>query len=289
MNLQENIQRIKIMMGLLNEEESDCQKKVDSALGSATQKWKDWLNHPVTKQKFMSNHKIDQVKMDEIYSKYNKLLKEIKIVSYDSKFEFPEYNDPKLVETAKNFGDAAAFVIPKYPETIFYNCDGFSSDIFTNLSHEISHLLDYIFPKNPLKNVKKLYGKNKTSNKFNTKNFESFLTKINISDVIEKERIKNRFLKILTAEKSTINYYCDEIENIQGVQKLRDELGKQPGDNITTEEIIPFFTFKTENFDDDIKNLVACWVLKGFPDINSYLSNLNLFAKQKSKQISNQV
>ena len=84
MNLQENIQRIKEVMGIIFEQiDPNCEEVVSKNLKLAQDYWVKWLNNSKTKEKFISNHKIDEKKQSEIFNKYFDVINNINIVYYD--------------------------------------------------------------------------------------------------------------------------------------------------------------------------------------------------------------
>ena len=114
MNINENISRIKEIMGLVNEADSSvtttttqynpipapvkdnttnivrqtsgqlmeaCKKRYSqSELNKAIAWWNNWLNNSVTKQKFSKNHNISLQETNEIFEDYKDLLKDTKLV-----------------------------------------------------------------------------------------------------------------------------------------------------------------------------------------------------------------
>ena len=292
MNLQENIQRIKEMMGLITENYvPSCQREVEAIVPSAVKKWRDWLNNPATKEKFMKNHQIDEEKMNQIYKNYETVLSNIKVVTYDKNFKFTDFDEADFLMKYSKDKSLRGFVTSKYPSTIFFNCDvKESKQIFFTLQHEISHLLDFIHPKTPSKMVSGLYNDNEIEKRLNKKNMQAFFDKMGITNPKEKRDIKRRYLFSFSAKKDTKQYSCEVGENLNGIQSLRDILGKKPGEDITLQELKPYFTLQNpKSSNTDIQKLVLCWIYKGLPDINTYLSELNSFAKNNPQQNSNQV
>jgi len=53
MDLRENIRRIQEVMGLITEQETnDCLNRYKPIVDEAANWWKNWLNHPVTQEKW---------------------------------------------------------------------------------------------------------------------------------------------------------------------------------------------------------------------------------------------
>jgi hypothetical protein len=294
MNLQENIQRIKEMMGLLKEQEiPKCQSEIEALVPAAVKKWRDWLNNPATKEKFMKNHQIDEEKMNQIYKNYETVLSNIKVVAYDKNFKFTDFSEgvaQRLYQISRKKG-LQGFVVQKFPNIIFYNCSiKMKEGPFHVVQHEISHLLDNIHPKTPSKMVSGLYDDQEIDKKLDKKKMEEFFVKVGITSPKEQRKIKRNYLNLFKLTDTVKEYGCQEGENLNGIQNLRDTLGKKPGEDITLQELKPYFILQDfEKMNTDIRKLVVCWVLKGLPDINTYLSELNTFAKNNPQQSSNAV
>jgi hypothetical protein len=292
MNLQEQTYRMREMMGLVNEQEtSSCQNQLNSDLQKAKKTWEDWLSNPATKQKFMTSHGYDENKTKEIFDKYFKALSELKVVPVQDveKIQIDDYKK-ELIKFAKREGnDLLGFVMKEIPGYLFINCEKTSQPFLETIEHEISHVLDFIHLKTPSEKVSKLYNDQKIQRKLNKENLEDFFVKAGITDEKRKELITMRFTDGMTEKMRDKKYRCSEGENLVGIQRLRQTLKKNPGEDLTIDEIIPYFTFEIEDSHLDVDKLVACWVYKGLPDINNYLSELNTFAKNKSQQSSNAV
>lgn len=150
----------------------------------------------------------------------------------------------------------------------------------------MSHILDNVYEKNPHKKVSALYDSQKIGKQLNRKNLDNFFNDANITDENRKNKISSYFEELMKDQKLIKKYRCRESENLVAIHKLKEVLNKESGEDITLEEIIPYFTLEKEGSHLDIDKLVACWVYKGLPDIKNYLNQLNTFAKNKSTQDS---
>jgi hypothetical protein len=276
MNLQENIHRIKEVMGLLKEEVTpECQQVAKNTLPVAVKYWKDWLNHPSTKEKFMINNRVDETKLNEIYEKYFNMLNNLEFTFYDNTFQFPNYNDSELlVKSAREMDEIYAFVTKRHPNTIFYNCSLSDADIKNTLIHEISHLIDYIHPKSTAKQINRVFSRNIKPNKMT--GLRNFMIKLGITDENELNKIIDRYTKMVERKS---NYDCDLMEKLANVQIMRSVLNKQPGENVTVLDLKPYITFQKE-IPDDIGWFIACWADRGFSDLEKQLNDMNLLVKQ---------
>ena len=52
----------------------------------------------------------------------------------------------------------------------------------------------------------------------------------------------------------------------------------QPGQNITLNDLKPYFLFEIET-QGDVRWFIMCWIKQGFKDLNSMINNFNLLAK----------
>jgi len=289
MNLQEQIYRIQEMMGLITEQEiSPCQKQLNVDLPVARKKWENWLSNPTTKQKFMANHGLDESKTNEIFKKYSESLSKTQVIPFQDVENLPKFNYQKeVIKYIKRYGDGLyGLTLKEVPNTIFMNCGNTSQSYLETIEHELSHVLDNIYEKNPHKKVSALYDSQKIQKQLNKKNLDNFFNDANITDENRKNKISSYFEELMKDQKLIKTYRCRESENLVAIHKLREVLNKESGEDITLEEIIPYFTLEKDGVHLDIDKLVACWVYKGLPDIKNYLNQLNTFAKNKTKQDS---
>jgi hypothetical protein len=189
MNLQENITRLKQLMGVLSEQDtntevqtknfSECIKNVETKFTEAKNFLTKWISDPKTKEKFKTNFGVGEdnlipvkhllyVQMrdpsvDDIFNGYLELLKKI---GFD--FFTPD-NDKSLVNkinlnthNQSNRGDAVAFVNEAISDSIiFINCEKYLSKSDSQLStliHEIQHLLFFYFPFNPGEKIHNIFN-----------------------------------------------------------------------------------------------------------------------------------
>jgi len=292
MNLQEQTNRIRQMMGLITEQEiSPCQKQLNADLPVARKKWESWLSNPATKQKFMANHELDETKTNEIFSKYSESLAKTQVIPFKDVETKPKFNYQKeVIKFIKKYGDGLyGLTLKEVPNTIFVNCEKTSQSYLETIEHEFSHVLDNIYKKNPFEKVSTLYGSQKIQKQLNRTNLDDFFRKANITDENRKNKITSYFQELMEDPKLIKKYRCRESENLVAIHKLREVLNKESGEDITLEDVIPYFTLEKEAAHLDIDKLVACWVYKGLPDITNYLNQLNTLAKNKSQQNINAV
>jgi hypothetical protein len=280
MNLQENIQRIKEMMKLLNENiDNSCKERANKLLPIAVNHWKNWLSHPETKQKFSKNHNYDLNKTEEIFRKYFSILENLKIVLYHGdEIEGLEKINLKIKKEIRKSSDADAFVIPVITNLIFFNC-AFGDQTEEVLIHEINHILDGVHPINPWKMVYDvLYDQPKTPKNFNLNNLSKALDILGVKDENQKQKIIQKYIQIYNGDEIKKFYACDLWEKSANIQRIRKMFQIQPNQNITLNHFKPYILFENPS-ESDIRWFIMCWVKQGFKDLNTLVNNFNLLAK----------
>jgi hypothetical protein len=193
MNLQENITRLKQLMGVLSEQDtntevqtkdfSECKKNVETKFTEAKNFIIKWISDSKTKEKFKKNWGVGQDNLipteqyrymnsyaesdnvDDIFNGYLELLKKIQPDFYftgDDKSLINQIDLNTDNESEKtNRGDAIAFVNKHLSkETVLINCEAFmnQADQLSILIHEIQHLLFYYFPFNPGEKIHNIFN-----------------------------------------------------------------------------------------------------------------------------------
>ena len=116
MNLNEQTNRIKKMMGLLSEDnnsiENACKAIVTkTSLDKAKQWLLSWISNPKTKQKWMTNYKKTSQEWDETYNTCVSLINGVKNFSYNTNYKDrqqtlfyvePEYKKDTIFVVCKN-------------------------------------------------------------------------------------------------------------------------------------------------------------------------------------------
>jgi hypothetical protein len=191
MNLQENITRLKQLMGVLSEQDtntevqtkdfSECKKNVETKFTEAKNFIIKWISDPKTKEKFKKNWGVGQDNLipteqyrymdsyaesdnvDDIFNGYLELLKKIQpdfyfkgddksLINQFRNTEISDNNDPKLAIAFVNKGLSK--------ETVLINCGEFMthSEQLSILIHEIQHLLFFYFPFNPGEKIHNIFN-----------------------------------------------------------------------------------------------------------------------------------
>ena len=191
MNLQENITRLKQLMGVLSEQDtntevqtkdfSECKKNVETKFTEAKNFIIKWISDPKTKEKFKKNWGVGQDNLipteqyrymdsyaesdnvDDIFNGYLELLKKIQpdfyfkgddksLINQFRNTEISDNNDPKSAIAFVNKGLSK--------ETVLINCGEFMthSEQLSILIHEIQHLLFFYFPFNPGEKIHNIFN-----------------------------------------------------------------------------------------------------------------------------------
>lgn len=277
--------------------------RVNTILPKAIEFWKSWLDDPITKKKIKEGNQFDDVKLQEVYSKYFNLFSQIKIF---------------YIGACTNSNDSGfyAFVNKENPTTINYS--GEKSITVTDqfieetLIHEIQHLLYFIQPMSPELKIQNCFNVNNKP-KGILKNFIKNIFKgkskknspVNI-DIISKnfgislEEASTLYTKLSSELSSSLtksnnfNYITDDNENYSRVMELRKKFGIQPGQNLTSLNFKPIIKTIIESIDnnkgfDTVMStspgtywILLHWAYKGFPDFDSILNNLNQLAYQST-------
>jgi hypothetical protein len=106
------------------------------------------------------------------------------------------------------------------------------------------------------------------------KNLVDISKKYNISQDILKEWYKDA--SIDTASGLNALYVCRDTEKMSNIMALRKTLNILPNQNIQSKDFLPYINKQKENV--DAMWLIRCWALNGFPDITTWINNINLLA-----------
>ena len=191
MNLQENITRLKQLMGVLSEQDtntgvqtkdfSECRKNVETKFTEAKNFLTKWISDPKTKEKFKKNWRVGQDNLipsesyrymesynqsdnvDDIFNGYLELLKKIQPDFYFKGDEKTLMNGFRSDVISDNDSEKTeiAFVNKSISTvTVLINCGQFVeyTNQLSTLIHEIQHLLFYYFPFNPGEKIHNIFN-----------------------------------------------------------------------------------------------------------------------------------
>jgi hypothetical protein len=269
-----------------------CSSKWQPQLEKAKNYWIQWLSSPITKNKFLNNWKkveknMTSAEVGNIFKKYIDSLRVLKLYYFDS----------KLIPKESN---SYAFVNRSEPDKIFVNCSQNDPDPYGTLIHEIQHMLYDIKPLNPEVQIANVFVNSntkkstietffdffKTSNQQSNQSMELRNIEINSKKIgVPFESLQHILSNSKYHEKRKPGYACRETEKMSNIMSVRNLFGVKSGQNITKEMLLPYI--KGEKNNDDVSWVLACWALRGFPDLSEMLNKINDLAYQNTNQNNN--
>jgi len=277
-----------------------CIAKYKPFLNNAITKWKNWLNHPTTRRKWIANWCKGKFKDPNVCKNYNSIFKTYNDMLNDTTFDTFGYVKPVPSNVSTALAWAAGGEVHSHKDwgwlgrkiKIGLNClknDPNPLDIFI---HEIQHILFHRHPINPKKQVQDVfniknddYEKLRSTKTFQPNELQSLPNiKKNFPDQKEKQIYdywNNVFSKSDYLKKDP-GYACRVTEKESNIYSIRSLLGKNAGDNVTLEEIKPYI-IRTKKLDTNVYWFLACWWSQGFPDMNIMLQKTNALAKNKNQ------
>jgi len=269
-----------------------CKTNAETELSKAVSFWKDWLNDPITIKKVKENWKdksnflskyINTFSVESYvaWNKYFDILNNLNIIVYDNTMPNEIFTALAYVRSGESLYD------------IHVNCSKNNKDLVGTLVHEIQHLLYEVKPLNPAKKISNVFvNKNQEiepiSYIFDINKLGSFVNK-NTVDYSKQMEIASKklnlssylFLKMWKnkadiEEEEDPGYVCRETEKMSNIMAIRLFLGIQPKDKITLDMLKPYITF--EKHHNNISFLLMCWALRGFPDNDEMLDEINALA-----------
>lgn len=277
--------------------------------------WYNWLKDPITIQKFYSirgikNPTESQInKRKEIWKEYFNILSKTSIVNenYADKEETDAYvdnggNNIIHVVTRKFMNRRNGNQIFLDPIKILSDDKSLTNmlnykNIVSTVIHEIQHLLYFYEPLNP-EGVLKNLGSDSNSVEFvktdKMKKTKMPLSKdIKISDKLTKyfgglaKNIKKEWTMFYYNNGGPTNKYINDPNEMGSrIAKIRYLFKLKPGENITFNMIKPYILM--EKRDNNVDWVLIYWASKKFPDIYTFLNNVNKLAvtKNQSKNIA---
>lgn len=249
----------------------------ENQLSYAKQTLLNWLNNPTTFNKYMKNWGLDKNRVNKIFAEYRDVIKKAKLdYTIDPDGENLAYIEPreynKILKTA-------AFL----PITI--NCvqDLLQTSIRTNnvqslLIHEMQHLLNLINPWHP---------SNKSSNESSSIMSSLFNLVVGNTKSVNVNELKKKLINDGFSEIDALIIAYDHLELIKlGKEKyIKDEdeiasfilgartfLKIQPGQEITSKQII-------DNYDHNQVNWLTHIYIKTGLSLKQFLNLINSYAK----------
>ena len=297
MNLSEQTNRIKKMMGLLSEQKvgndkpitnntnvnvlqqdaqmrKACETKVNkTTLDKAKKWWKDWINNPSTKQRLKAKSKITDEQIDNVFKNYIVMLDKIVNLKY---------------HMGDSEEDAVMYIRTEDNTTVNVNCELATDKEITDvqivgiLVHEIQHLLDGYYELIPDDVLEKDFSISlKGYDPRNKLGLILNMNRVNQSfEALKKEGFDEKALEFYKSQLIDV-YENGDPEYIQLTTELRsfiygvrNELGKTSGQNITLDEIKKLANGKNRG---NIYWLMV-YVLNSGKSMTEVLNNVNSYA-----------
>ena len=297
MNLNEQTNRIKQMMGILSEQKIDsgkpvtntpnvmglqqdaqmrkaCEAKVSkTTLDKAKKWWKDWINNPTTKQRVKAKSNLSDEQINNVFKNYITIIDKIVNLKYH------------MVDTEEN---AVMYIRTEDNTTVNVNCNQATDKEITDvqivgiLVHEIQHLLDEYYELIPDDALEKDFSLSlKGYDPRNKTGLILDMNRVNQSfEALKKEGFDEKALEFYKKELIDV-YENGDPEYIQLTTELRsfiygvrNELGKTSGQNITLDEIKKLANGKNRG---NIYWLMV-YVLNSGKSMTEVLNNVNSYA-----------
>ena len=275
MNLNEQTNRIKQMMGILSEDdniENACKSKVTYELLDKAKKWLiSWIENPNTKQRWMTKNKKTSQEWDETKKSAVDLVNGVKNISF-------------ITSKATKRNVTLFYVLAGNTTTIFAVCDNIikqndEKQVYAELVHEIVHIIDSEvelinyddiykdFMVDPNEGSGFIFGKQpdylgRIENSIKLLEKEGF----------DKETLDYYYTKILdSADNGTSKDPQEIVANIYGIRQL---LNKTSGENITVDDI--------KKISKEYKNIIVYWfmnyIIQSGKSAQEILNSVNSYA-----------
>ena len=236
--------------------------------------WKNWLNNDATKSKFGKAFNYDNKQVEYQFSKYNKLLDDIKLeYEYDRNFTSSAYVRPSLLQKTNIL--EGGYNIP-----ITINCAIENSDIVSTMTHEIQHILADNHKFHPYSdNIFKWYKDNfftDTSKELSSiKNKKSNLSNFLVNTGFKPDDVNNIIYYYEWRLENDVYHLKNPNEVNSELSEARNALNLKPGQDITLDMLI-------KNVDNDaIMMFINIWMYSK-KSITQFLSQQNSLAKNTS-------
>jgi hypothetical protein len=317
MNLEENISRIKTLIGLdggnnikiISEVDEKCKKTTYTEFEEAKKFMKRWLSSDFTKEKFKKNWKSvnsswTDEKINSIFNQYISHLDKIQLVFFDNKM-----TQVDGVQLGQDKSETTAFVRKDIPNKIFCNCSSLmkpnlQEEILSTLIHEITHSIEKIHPLNPSSKVVNVFSNPENILNFDPQEKRDKTIVVNNKlppekkdyDLSELNRVMKdlnidsglaisviRYWRNLLSITSDDEYICDSAEKMSNIMAMRKKLLINPGQKMSKQNIIPYILRDKENTDFDF--FILCWVLKKFRPLDEVINKTNELAINYNQKI----
>lgn len=262
--------------------------------------WKNWLSDPATQNKIIKNWSLynkstslsrlnDIANLTKTYQKYYNVLDNLKIEFYHCNTNYTktgiQLDDEDRLRTY-------AFVNKHRMGLIHVNASIVDNNALDTLIHEIQHLLYYIKPINPAKQIRNVFvGPNNPPESIssikqtNLPNSSTIDPKLNV--VSNKYNINANVLATwLTIKPLNPGYKCRETEKMSNIIAIRHHFKMKPSDKLTVNMLRPYIN--REKHHTDVSWFLSCWAENGFPDLQQLINRTNQLAINTKSSTSTQ-
>jgi hypothetical protein len=323
MDLNENIFKIKKIMGLLSEQESSqyennlnfCKTTYSESLfQEAINYHKNWILSPQFKEKIKKNNGWDDVTSNQKIKEWVSFLSEIELKYIPTFQEF----EALLPQHDLSHIAAQAFVRRQEPKKVYINCFNPKQNqktlkrggIKSILIHEIQHCLDNITRANSKESINK--SLNNTDTEIDVKvrgnkNIKKLSQQLGISSS-QFNKISTNLSNLVNSSGFNDQYACSDKETMARISGMREYYGlTNPSQKIEIKffkdlflkikdlDIKKYLKRKITDFnlswiESDMLFILLCWAKNGFQDFEIMINQFNDLAKQKNpNQNQNQV
>jgi hypothetical protein len=255
MNLNEQTNRIKQMMGLLSEQTTPMTVEACKALlpknifEEAKQWWVNWLDNQNTQVKFAYQNNLKKREVKSYIEKYKQKLDTLTLLFITN--DNPQWiNKDVVAEYVKN-------------GNIFINCKllgTVKNSIKDLLIHEIGHALNEVKPLVPYENITSdllIPQKFSDVSIMYPEDMNEKLISDGLSPFVAGSLVKTFFQEYTQNPGFIVSYILNPEEIVQRLESIRSSLNKQPGENITPNDINDLYTKGVKNNSVDISDLIA--------------------------------
>lgn len=293
-----------------------CHTEAKKEVLVAQDYWKKWLDDPNTKQRWRNvwcagRFKNDNVckNQNNIFSDYSKYLNsDLKIATYGGRSKSPK---PITI----------AWVMSDQQDKVYVNCDLYmkknQNERVETMIHEVQHTLSFIHQMSPqamLDDTFRNYKLNlQTDNRSWYKKMRDYffgaekpkVEKVGLHrSYVDAEKLKSSKANLnrqfgnvsdyissiwessldwyFDTHKDDLHYACKWTEKLSNIQAIRRNLGLKSGEDITRKHLEPYIYRSKRN--TDVFWYLMCWVLNGYPDLDSWLATTNSFVRNSTNK-----
>lgn len=233
--------------------------------------WRNWLNNPVTKNKFQKNWNYTKEKTDGIFEDYLEALDTATLI-----YTFNEKPNQGWVPGTGSILQFYGITTDGIDYPVYVNCNTNYYDPYVFFVHELQHILNARHEIHP-------YEDNIFQGQSNSlkKEFKGELSQR--SEAAQRTLIENGFdelntLRIVVAYEYMLNKDIEHLEKsneiLSSLSEVRVSLNLKPGQNLTKQDLIA----NAKN--DEVIIFICQWLYSGEP-LQTWLNIMNASAMKK--------